>query len=197
MLGGSPQSPHVRDILRHKPIRYATPENDRWKRILQEEYKDRIFLIHFVDFSAHSLKRSHLEKLVKKIPYGFELRRLDARLSAQLRSDIKNEYFFENFQSIEDFLKRGIGYCILYKRKIVSAATSMAMCGGAIDIEIETSKNFQGQGLGTVVGATLVLYCLENSIEPTWLAANAESERLALKLGYTRIGTYDTFGIKN
>ena len=197
MLGGNPKSPHVKDILKHKPIHYVTPENYDWKQILQEEYNDKILLIHFVDFSSQSLNRSHLEKLIKNIPPDFELKRLDTQLAAQLLSDMENEYFFENFRSIEDFLKRGIGYCILHNGKIVSAATSMAMCKGAIDIEIETSIGFQGKGLGTIVGAKLVLYCLENNIEPKWLAANSESEKLALKLGYTKIGTYDTFGIKN
>jgi RimJ/RimL family protein N-acetyltransferase len=72
----------------------------------------------------------------------------------------------------------------------------MAMCKGAIDIEIETSADFQGKGLGTTVGAKLVLYCLENNIEPKWLAANPGSEKFALKIGYTKIGTYDIFGIK-
>jgi len=81
-------------------------------------------------------------------------------------------------------LKRGIGYCILHRDRIVSAATSMAASKKAIDIEIETVPDFRNQGLGTTVGAKLVLHCLEKKIEPRWLAANVISEKLALKLGY-------------
>jgi hypothetical protein len=197
MLGGNPKSPHVKDILKHKPIHYVTPENNDWRQILQEVYNDKIFLIHFVDFSSQSLNKNHLKKLIKNLLPDFEVKKIDSQLAKQVVSDMDNEYFFENFQSTEDFLKRGIGYCILYNGKIVSAATSMAMCKGTIDIEIETTEGSQGKGLGTIVGAKLVLYCLENNIKPKWLAANPESEKLALKLGYKKIGTYDTFGIKN
>lgn len=49
----------------------------------------------------------------------------------------------ENFESMEDFLNRGIGYCVVHEDRIVSAATSMAMCRGAIDIEIETVPEFR------------------------------------------------------
>jgi predicted GNAT family acetyltransferase len=51
------------------------------------------------------------------------------------------------------------------------------------------------QGLGTAVGARLALHCLERGIEPQWLAANAASERLAIRLGYACRETYETFAI--
>ena len=86
-----------------------------------------------------------------------------------------------------------MGYCILYRNVVVSAATSMAVCNGAIDIEIETTSEFRKRGLGTIVGAKLVLDCQKNGIEPKWLAANVESEKLAQKLGYVKVNTYETF----
>lgn len=51
--------------------------------------------------------------------------------------------------------------------------------------------------MGTVVGAALVLHCLQRGIEPKWLAANSVSERLALKLGYTKGETYTNCCIKH
>jgi hypothetical protein len=50
--------------------------------------------------------------------------------------------------------------------------------------------------LGTAVGARLALHCLERGTEPQWLAANAVSERLALRLGYVPGQTYETFAIR-
>ena len=72
----------------------------------------------------------------------------------------------------------------------------MARSSQAIDIEIETVPGFREQGLGTAVGAKLVSHCLERGIEPRWLAANAASERLALRLGYVRGETYETFAVE-
>jgi RimJ/RimL family protein N-acetyltransferase len=72
----------------------------------------------------------------------------------------------------------------------------MAQSSKAIDIEIKTSPDFRKKKLGTVVGAKLVSYCLENKIEPRWLAANPVSEKLAMKLGYIRGESYDTYEIQ-
>ncbi|MBC8492263.1 MAG: GNAT family N-acetyltransferase [Chloroflexi bacterium] len=197
MLGGNPNSATLRALLQHSPIHYVTPESDEWRRVLRDEFGDRIPALSFTEFSSRSLDENHLAKLTQDLPTGFELKRVDAQLAERLPSDTGNEYFFENFHSVEDFLSRGIGYCVVYKNRIVSAATSMAMCTTAIDIEIETSPDFRRRGLGTVVGARLVLHCLENGMEPKWLAANPISERLALKLGYSKSGTYETFEIRS
>ncbi len=154
-----------------------------------------ISILPFTDFSSVSLDRIHLARLIGALPPVFELKRIDKTLAERLPDDMENEYFCENFHSIDDFLERGIGYCVLHQGKITSAATSMAQSQRAIDIEIETSAGFRRQGLGTVVGAKLVAHCLERGIEPCWLAANPESERLALKLGYVRGEKYETLAI--
>ena len=46
-----------------------------------------------------------------------------------------------------------------------------------------------------MVGAKLVLHCIQNNIEPKWLAANEDSENLALRLGFTKGEYYETFQI--
>jgi len=143
-----------------------------------------------------SLSQNHLDKLVQALPSDFELREIDTALAERLQVDLGNQYFFENFNSIGDFLERGIGYCVVHESKVVSAATSMAMCLGAIDIEIETAPEYRGIGLGTAVGAKLLSHCLANHIEPKWIASNVESEKLALRLGYERRETYPTFEIQ-
>jgi len=56
---------------------------------------------------------------------------------------------------------------------------------------------YRRKGLGTAVGAKLVLHCLQGGIEPKWLAANAASEKLALKLGYESGETYETFEVEH
>lgn len=196
MLGGNPIAAGVKDLLRRAPIHYVTPQDNKWRCLLQDEFGTRISALPFTDYSSKSLEQAQLAKLIWTVPPTFELKRIDKPLAEQLPFDIGNEYFFENFQSVDDFLGRGIGFCILHQNKIISAATSMAQSSMAIDIEIETMPDFRKQGIGTVVGAKLVSYCLELRIEPRWLAANAVSEKLALKLGYVQGETYETYAIQ-
>jgi len=196
LLGGNPLAAGVKDLFRLAPIGYVTPQTDEWRHALQDEFGAGITALPFTDFSPAVLAPTHLARLIRTVPPTFELRRIDRPLAEQLPPDLGNAQFFENFHSVEDFLGRGIGYCLVYQNKIVSAATSMARSREAIDIEIETAPDFRKQGLATVVGAKLVVHCLEQEIEPRWLAANAASERLALKLGYVQGETYETFAIQ-
>jgi GNAT superfamily N-acetyltransferase len=196
MLGGDPMAMGVKALLRHAPISYVTPQNDEWRRVLQEAFGVRVAALRFTDFSPAALDAAHLAGLIGAVPPGSELVRIDKPLAERLSSDIGNEYFLENFRSVDDFLGRGVGFCVLCQERVVSAATSMARSSKAIDIEIETAPDFRGQGLGTAVGAKLVANCLEQGIEPRWLAANPVSERLALKLGYVQGETYTTFAIQ-
>lgn len=195
IVGGDPSASATAGLLRYKPIYYVTPEDSEWRRSLRAEFGHRLAALPFTEYLAQSLDESHLKKLIRKLPKDFELVKIGRELAEQLSTDLGNEYFLENFRSTQDFLNRGQGYCILSGDEIVGAATSMAMCDGAIDIEIEVASQFRRKGLGTGVGAQLVLDCLENSIEPKWLAANIESEKLAQRLGYVKGGTYETFEI--
>jgi len=196
LLGGNPSAVGATDLLHHAPICYVTPQNDEWQSLLQRVFDSRISVLPFTDFSFKNLDPAHLAKFIATLPSGFALMQIDKQLAERLSSDIGNEFFFENFHSIADFLGRGVGFCILHEGKIVSAATSMAQSSKAIDIEIETLPDFRQKRLGTVVGAKLVLCCLEHSIEPHWLAANSISEKLALKLGYVRRESYETYEIQ-
>jgi GNAT superfamily N-acetyltransferase len=195
MLGGDPTAAAVQDLLRLAPISYVTPQTAGWRRTLQDAFGAQMTPLPFRDFSTAALDRAHLARWIGTLPPVFELKRVDRALAEQLPSDLGNGYFFENFHSIDDFLGRGRGYCVLYRNRIVSAATSMAASRRAIDIEIETAPDYRKQGLATVVGAQLVACCLERGVEPRWLAANAASERLALKLGYVRGDRYETLAI--
>ena len=196
ILGGNPKAKSAKSLLHLAPINYVTPQDDEWRRLLQNEFSGHIYEISFTAFSPKNLDMSHLEDLISAKPNAFELKRIEKPLAEQMPSDVGNEHFYETFETVDDFLHRGIGFCILYQDKIVSAATSMARSSKAIDIEIATVPNFREQGLGTVVGAKLVSHCLERGIEPCWIADSTVSEKLAIKLGYTKGETYTTYEIQ-
>jgi len=195
MLGGDPDAAAVPALLQHVPVYYVTPENAGWRRALEAEFGGRISAICFTEFLGGSLDESRLKELSHGPADGFELRRVDKQLAGRLPSDLDSDCFFESFESIEDFLDRGVGYCAVQGVRIASAATSVAACRGAIDIEIRTAPDLRRRGLGTTVGARLALHCVQRGIDPKWLAANTASEGLALKLGYEKGPSYETFEI--
>ena len=196
MFGGNHESEQLIDLIQYAPIYIVTPENEEWVNIFVKIFTDRITRLPFTEYHADTLDAENLMGIIQRLPAGYELKRLNKKLCEQLTRDIANEYFFENYISIEDFIERGIGFCVLFNGEIVSAATSMASSRNEIDIEIETKENFQKQGLGTIVGAQLVLHCVQNNVNPKWLAANEDSEKLAERLGYLKGESYETFEIE-
>ena len=94
------------------------------------------------------------------------------------------------FDSSEDFIRRGIGYYVDDGGRLAGTAFSSLVCSKGIEVSIFVSVEQRRKGLASSLGAYLLMWCLESGIEPHWDAANPESCRLAEKLGYERSGTY-------
>lgn len=195
IFGGNPESTAARELIAAKPISFVTPENTSWEKALYETGYSGFTKFPFTQWNAYNLNCKTLKSLADTLPTGYSRQRLNTKLCEQLPAALDNEYFFENFKNIDDFLQRGIGYCIVFDGVIVAAATSMAAAADMIDIEIETAPNYQNKGLGTAVAANLILDCLRHDINPKWLAANEKSSRLAKKLGFTQGESYYTLGL--
>lgn len=196
MLGGDPGAAAATALLHERPIFYVTPETSAWEAVLRAEHGDRLTALRFTECSPALLQADHLERLVRRLPAGFELTRIDAGLVPRVGADLGHPYFFECFHSADDFQRRGLGYCILHQGKVVSAAASMAACDSAIEVEILTDAAYRRRSLGTCVGAQLALVCLERGLRPEWVAGNPTSLRLARRLGYEAGDTYETFLVR-
>jgi len=194
-FAGDPTSRGAGALVRCAPIDWVTPETDAWRELLLRVLADRIRVIPFVAFSLASLDVGVLERLVHSVPKEYKLLRLDAALADRLLVDMKKAWLLESYDSLDDFLRRGIGYVAVHEGNVVASATSAVTSARAIDIDIETAPAHRRMGLATAVGAALALECLVRGIDPLWLASNETSCHLAEKLGYTRVDRYETFEI--
>jgi predicted GNAT family acetyltransferase len=60
-----------------------------------------------------------------------------------------------------------------------------------MEVSIYVLEDYRRQGLATALASNLLSWCLEHNLEPHWDAANPESCRLASKLGYKFMGSYE------
>lgn len=197
VLGGDPLAPAARALLHRSPIFYVTPQTGEWRRLLEAEFGPHLFALRFTRFIAACLDLARLAGLAESLPSEYRVRRLDRELVKRLPLETGNDQFLEIFTSVDDFLGRGLGYCVLFQNRIVSAATSMARSSRGIDIEIQTVPAFRRRGLGTAVASALLQSCLRQGLTPHWLAANPESEALARKLGFSRGDSYETLAVQS
>lgn len=49
--------------------------------------------------------------------------------------------FIGQFESAQDFLNRGLGFCIVHKGKIVSGASSYSIYDNDLEIEVATDSD--------------------------------------------------------
>lgn len=135
-------------------------------------------------FSPQQLDPLLLRRYASAVPEGYELVAMDKGLADRL-------LFAVAFESAEDLLEQGLGFCLLRDGGIASAALSYMSGSPGVDIQINTFDEAQRRkGFATCTGAALVQHCLEAGRTPSWNAANEISRALAEKLGFVLSETY-------
>jgi len=64
-------------------------------------------------------------------------------------------------------------------------------------VSVVVRPDHRQRGMATTLSALLLRDCLARNIDANWDAANPESCRLALKLGYQPLGSYTALIVNN
>lgn len=197
---GNPSAEESEELLHNLPeFTLAIVDSDGWKKRIETVYKGSYEKFQRFRFKKDSvdLDRAHIQNLLSALPEEYEIKKIDKEIANAPSFHELSEDFVSQFDSIDDFMERGIGYAILHKGQVVSAATSFSIYDDGIEIEIASHPNHRRKGLAATVASVLILDCLDRGKYPSWDAANAESVELAKKLGYTFKESYDTYFINN
>lgn len=195
IVGGDPAHPSAYEFisgLNKRAFLVFADHHEVWSVLGKAEHGIKFFEVDRYAFTSEGLDLAHLQSLREGLPEGFSLKLIDRPLAEKIKSmrgELVEDHL-SNFASIDDFLKNGFGFAILEGEKIVSLASSFLVCDAGIEIQINTDRKYEGRGLGTVVGAALILESLERGLDPNWDAASPTSAHLAKKFGYTEQGEY-------
>jgi GNAT superfamily N-acetyltransferase len=137
-----------------------------------------------------------LQAMIDKLPQGYTLRPIEGEWYDEVIKEGWSEDFVSNFESKEDYERRGIGRIITHDGKVISGASSYTRYNEGIEIEISTKEEYRRQGFARIAGAALILACRQRGLYPSWDAANMMSVQLAEKLGYEFDKPYDTYMIR-
>ncbi len=141
-----------------------------------------------------SLDRAN-ELLEKKLPEGYKLQKVDKKIITKINPKLAPA-FLPFFKSADDFVERGLAYCITESDFILSVAGSaMPIYDNEYELQAITDPNpkFRRKGLATAAAAALIKESLEKGIIPYWDADNEISVRFALKLGFTKPEAYTAY----
>lgn len=174
---------------------FITPSDERWAGWLEE-----MFAGEYRMMSRYAMRRdknhfdvADLEGYAGSLPESIRMKRMDKKLYYQAMKEQWSRDFCANFESPEEFLRDGLGFVAMDGRKIVSGCSAYGISQGMMEIQVETKKEYQRQGLALACSARFILTCLEMGIYPSWDAVSLQSVGLAEKLGYVFDREYKVF----
>jgi GNAT superfamily N-acetyltransferase len=193
-FAGDARSPGGLDMIRLLPS-YALlmPSAGEWSAVMAEVYSARLVAYPRYSFAADTLSAGRLARLLRQSRYRDAIRRVDVALAARLLADPDGPADLSLFDSADDFVERGVGFSVFDGDTVAGAACSAGVCSRGIEVSIFVMPRFRRRGMATALAAALAGYCLSAGLEPHWDAANPDSYRLALKLGYRYVSMYQAY----
>ena len=188
-----------RALVEGKPKGFAVlvPPDENWARLVEDCFPNAQRWTRYAIRKDTRFDRGKLKRLAAALPEGYELRKIDGDLYEKCLADPLFTDGVCHFGSKERYLSTGRGFALLKDGQIVSIASSYTVYREGIEIEIDTLESERRKGLATVVGAALILSCLDDGLYPSWDAANRESVGLAEKLGYAFSHEYPCYGVED
>ena len=196
-VAGSAEETETAELLKGwrenaKGFHIIVPRDERCGSMLETLFAPRVrrteryaFLKDNTGFDAQRLQQltAALPQGVRVVPFDRSLYRL------ALQNDWSRD-FCSQFADEEDYMARGVGYAALADGELIGGASSYIRCSSAIEIQVETREDWRRRGVAAACCAALITECLSRGLHPSWDAANAESARLAARLGYRSAGAY-------
>ncbi len=181
-------------------------ENDRgliitnnkkdWQDLLSKEYGDNsLTLLSRSAFNHNAIDTKMFKPTHRKFDdKSFKVRRIDLDIAKYIYNNKETifKYHLTAFKSPQEFIENGIGYYALKNKTIVSIVSSFAACSKGIEIQVDTNPHYRRKGLATKIRTSLLLYCQDKGINPSWNSANETSTNLAKQLGFSVIREYTT-----
>jgi RimJ/RimL family protein N-acetyltransferase len=168
------------------------PSGPGWLDAFQEMYGERFVSFKRYSFSGEHLSREYLYQLFQKSEWRNQIQRMDLAFAQELWGQ---DHFVElaDFDSPEDFARRGIGFYLKSEGEIIAAAYSSLVCSAGIEVSLYVVEEHRRKGLAEALASQLLVWCLDNHTRANWDAANLPSCRLAEKLGYRPTGQYQAY----
>jgi RimJ/RimL family protein N-acetyltransferase len=133
------------------------------------------------------------------LPKGYSLREIDESLVAMnhlANIDYLREELCSERPSVEDFLEKSFGYCILQGEALASWCLSEYNVPGRCEVGVATVDEHQQRGLATAATLALVEHALSHGIHKIgwhcW-SHNTASVALALKAGFEKVRDYSVY----
>jgi hypothetical protein len=167
----------------------VTLYEDKWECKLDSIFKHRNPYIEYkYCYIFDEEKYKNLRNLQNRLPEGYTIKRID---KAMIDNDIENlivdDILSDFWISVDEFLDKGIGFCVLKGNKIISNCFTGYVSGNVHEMVIRTyGEENKRKGFATFVSREFIDYCISNGTMPYWGTDedNIGSQLTAEKCGF-------------
>lgn len=191
-LAGELDSRFWEDFVRQYGLDYKIiiSEDTKWQDFLHRQ----VGLISFTRYSFKdkaNFQVEFLNDLVTQLEEDYNLVPIDNRIY----NCLSDEEWSQDLQG--DFaLKGGFGFVILKNNEVIAGISSGLVYREAVEVEVATRPDKQGNGFAKKLGAAMILESLNRDMFPLWDAHNEASKKVAEFLGYELVEPYEAFELE-
>jgi len=191
LVGGNARVVDAERTLREIELPASIIAGSSWEPLLRCVWGDALLTRTRVAFSPGDWDRRRLRAFGDALPDGMAVRRIGSR-DARGFEELAESLVY-NFDSLDDFVKRGVGFGIEHEGRFISGCSSFAISSHSLEFEIQTHPDYRRRGFATATAAALIEYCLDQGLEPCWDAHNSMSAALATRLGFVDPTPYTAY----
>lgn len=197
-LAGELNSRFWEDFIRQYCLDYKIiiSEDTKWQDFLRRQ----VGLISFTRYSFKdkaNFQVEFLNDLVSQLEKGYNIVPIDNHIYDCFSEEEWSQDLQGDFESYQNFtLKGGFGFVIVKNKELIAGISSGLVYQGAVEVEVATRPNEQGNGFAKKLGAAMILESLNRDTFPLWDAHNVASKKVAEFLGYELVGPYEAFELE-
>lgn len=169
------------------------PETEEWLRFFEASSMFQESTRYRMKKRTKPFDRELLEGYVQLLPKDFHIERIEKEWYKKLGKEEWSCDLCRQIPTVEEYMEHGLGFLIVKDNCAVAGVSSYSYYDRGIEIEIDTKEEYRKRGFATVLGAKIILECMDRGMYPNWDAANLISVKTAEKLGYELDRSYKAF----
>ena len=190
-FAGDPFLPESEELIARMPEGdwpqwYLIGTSDAWNQQIEAVWKNRVqaFERYAIRKEKDVFNEEKLRRFASELPDGYELRAFDEELCRQAMAQEWSRDACGQFLSVEDYLRRGMGFGAVWGGQLVAEASTYSIYDEGFDMTIATREDHRRKGLARACAARMILEALEKGLYPAWDAKTMISVQLSEQLGY-------------
>ncbi|MRG87561.1 GNAT family N-acetyltransferase [Salinibacillus xinjiangensis] len=169
----------------------AIGSNDQWGKVIPKLFPHRE--LGSWTSRVYSINSDQYRKAMEPTIAGnYEIHRISIDLLNSASHHFMRDKVLESWSTMEDFMERGMGYCVMKDQVVVAVCYSNYSSGREHTIAIETVKEHRGKKLAKKLAHYYLQACFDEGVHPYWdcMVENRPSVAIAKGLGYVEDFSY-------